>query len=196
MAENVTNKKSGLSVASMVLGIIGICFSFIPFVNVISIILGVLAFIFGLIGIITRKSLGQAIAGFILAIITIIIIVNVNKTATETINGVVDAFNGNTSQTTEGNKEEKGEDIQLTVGTYIVGEDVKAGKYDVQAIKGMGNFVVYGDGAIGGLKVNQVFSATEEQSYGMFGSTYNNLKLNNGDKIEINSNLEVKLIAK
>lgn len=197
MTENVANKKSGLSTASMVLGIIGICFSFIPFINVISFILGILAFIFGLIGIITKKGLGQAIAGFVLAILTIAIMFNVNKSATETLSDMVNTFNGDTSQTTEGNKEEeKGQDIELKAGTYIIGEDVKAGKYDVQATKGMGNFFVYGDGALGGIKVNQAFSATESQSQGLFGSTYSNLKLNNGDKIEINSNLVVKLIAK
>jgi len=169
MAEQVTNNQSGLSTASLVLGIIGICLSFIPFINFIAFILGILAFIFGLIGIITKKSLGQAIAGLVLGIISIVIMISVIGGTVNTINKAVDTFNSNTtSQTTIQNKEEeKGQDIELKAGTYIVGEDIKAGKYDVQAIKGMGNFIVYGKGSIGGLKVNQAFSATEQQSQGI-----------------------------
>lgn len=43
------NNKSGLSVAAMVLGIIGIALSFIPIINNAAFVLGILAFIFGLI---------------------------------------------------------------------------------------------------------------------------------------------------
>ena len=84
----------------------------------------------------------------------------------------------------------------MSAGTYTVGEDIQPGKYDVKAISGMGNFFVYGNGSKYNLKANQAFSSTESQSYGIFGSTYNNLQLNKGDVVETNSNLVVKLISK
>ena len=93
-------------------------------------------------------------------------------------------------------EENKGVDIELSPGKYIVGEDVVPGKYDVQAIKGMGNFFVYSKKVLGGLKVNQAFSENEDKSMGLFGSTYTNLNLEKGDTIETNQNLIVKLMAK
>ena len=42
-------KKSGLSTAGLVLGIIGICTSFMPIINNLSFVMGVLAIVFGVI---------------------------------------------------------------------------------------------------------------------------------------------------
>ena len=42
-------KKSGFGTASLVLGIIGVCTSFIPIVNNVSFILGLIGAIFGII---------------------------------------------------------------------------------------------------------------------------------------------------
>ena len=46
--EKIETKKSGFATAGLVLGIIGICLSFIPILNNASFFLGVLAVIFGL----------------------------------------------------------------------------------------------------------------------------------------------------
>ena len=48
-------KKTGFSVASMVLGIIGICLSFIPIVNNVSFILGVLSVIFAIVSLVKNS---------------------------------------------------------------------------------------------------------------------------------------------
>lgn len=83
----------------------------------------------------------------------------------------------------------KGEDIELTQGNYVVGEDVKPGKYDVIAINGTsGNINIEGGSWHGIL-------SDEKNDYG-WEKTYKNLTLKNGQVIEITNGLQVKLEAK
>lgn len=95
--ENVTSirivddKRSGLGTACMVLGIIAIIGSWIPFLNTFSIILalvglalGVPAFIIYLIK--KKGSLGKILSGLILCSITLIIAFSINNAAVDSIN--------------------------------------------------------------------------------------------------------------
>lgn len=92
----------------------------------------------------------------------------------------------NTTQTNENNS--KGEDISLTAGKYVVGTDIKAGKYDAIAEKNSGNFFVTGSNS-----VNEILSAKNDD----FGiPKYSNLYLKSGDEVEIKGSLTVKLQAK
>ena len=78
---------------------------------------------------------------------------------------------------------EPGTEYELGAGIYVVGEDIPAGKYDVQWISGTGNCFagemkeIFGD--------NPKFHIQEFQ----------NLLLQNGDEVEITLSLKVKLIA-
>lgn len=92
-----------------------------------------------------------------------------------------------TSNTTVEN-EQKGEDIVLTAGKYVVGTDIKAGKYDAIAQSGSGNF--FTDGST---DVNEILSA-ENDGFGI--PKYSNLVLKEGDTVEIRSSLSVQLQAK
>lgn len=83
----------------------------------------------------------------------------------------------------------KGEDIELTQGNYIVGEDVKPGRYDVIAINGTsGNINIEGG------SYHDILS-DKKNDYG-WEKTYKNLTLKNGQIIEITNGLQVKLEAK
>lgn len=64
-------RKSGFGTASLVLGVIAICFSFIPLISYISFVLGILAIIFAIISLSKKASKGLAVAGLILAIIAV-----------------------------------------------------------------------------------------------------------------------------
>lgn len=89
--ENI--KKSGFGTASLVLGIIAICFSFIPVVSYISFILGILAIIFAIVSLSKKASKGLAIAGLILAIVAVFIAYSMHKgleTAVNEINTAID----------------------------------------------------------------------------------------------------------
>lgn len=92
----------------------------------------------------------------------------------------------NTTQSNENNS--KGEDISLTAGKYVVGTDIKAGKYDAIAEKNSGNFFVNGSDS-----VNEILSA-ENDNFGI--PKYSNLYLKAGDEVEIKGSLAVKLQAK
>lgn len=93
-----------------------------------------------------------------------------------------------TTSSTMNNTSEKGEDITLTAGKYIVGTDIKAGKYDAIAQANSGNFFVNGS-----TSVNEILSAKND-SFGI--PQYSNLTLKQGDTVEIRSGLSVKLQAK
>lgn len=75
-------KNDGLSITSMILGIVGLVLTFVPGLNFIGILCGILAIIFGVISKNRIQSsdeelsgLGMAKAGLILGIITIAIFI-------------------------------------------------------------------------------------------------------------------------
>ncbi|MGG0655517.1 hypothetical protein [Rummeliibacillus pycnus] len=74
----------------------------------------------------------------------------------------------------------------LTAGKYKVGRDIDPGLYKATAISGQGNFVVSNDYD---LKVNEMFGVGDPEFY---NSKFNNLELEDGDTIDINSGLQIK----
>lgn len=122
--ESVAKKKSGFATAGLVLGIIGICTSFIPIINNLSFILGIIAIIFGVVSLIKKASKGMAIAGIIISILAIIITINAQKAAVDIIN---EAFNENpqttvttstnNAQTTSTNNSQ--ENVKVNVGEEV-----------------------------------------------------------------------------
>lgn len=86
--------------------------------------------------------------------------------------------------------EEKGKPIQLVQGMYIVGEDIEAGKYKITAVSGNGN--IQGSVASLGTKeysLNEILAVKGDPFYGDNMDTYNNLRLEDGDKFTINNGL-------
>lgn len=59
MGNHGETRKSGLGTVGLVLGIIGICTSFIPIINNLSFVMGVLAVIFGFIALVKQDSKGK-----------------------------------------------------------------------------------------------------------------------------------------
>lgn len=93
-----SGNKSGLATAGMVLGIIAIVGSWIPFLNVVSIVLGVLALIFSVIALVQKKSLGKAISGAVLGALSIIIAIAMIAAASKAIDDAVNSNNSNSSE--------------------------------------------------------------------------------------------------
>lgn len=88
-----TKRKSGFATASLVLGIIGICTSFIPIINNISAILGLMAIVFGIVSLLKKASKGVAIAGIIISILAIVITINSQKALSDSVNDAINTFN-------------------------------------------------------------------------------------------------------
>ncbi len=86
----------GFAITALVMGILAIINSFIPFLNVISYIFAILAVIFGIIGIVKKTGKGLAIAGLVLGILSLILATAINVGTSSAID---DAINGDSSNT-------------------------------------------------------------------------------------------------
>ena len=118
-------KKSGFSTAGLVLGIIGICTSFIPIINNISFILGILAVIFSIVALAKGASKGKIIASIILGILAIVITINSQKALSdslETLSKDLDKATGNSTEEILANN------VDVVLGDFEVIE----GKYTTE----------------------------------------------------------------
>ncbi|MGE5298983.1 MAG: hypothetical protein ACM3KF_03005 [Acidobacteriota bacterium] len=95
------NNKSGLATAGMILGIIAIVGSWIPFLNIGSIIMGVLAFVFGIIPLVKKKSIGKAVAGTVLGALSVIISIAMLVSASKAIDEALKPTTTSPSSSTE-----------------------------------------------------------------------------------------------
>lgn len=120
-------KKSGLCTAGLVLGIVGVCTSFIPIINNLSFILGILAVIFGFVSI-KKASRGKMIATVILGILAIIITLGVQKTASDTLDAVSDSLDTASGDNTE---EVLANDVEVSLGQF----EVIPGEYGLDETK-------------------------------------------------------------
>lgn len=117
--ENNANKKSGLATAGLVLGIVGICLSFIPILNNASFFLGILALIFGIISLVKKTSKGKAIAALILGILSIVITLSLQSSwsnALDDLSNDLDNISGD-------NTEEVLKYLDVNIGNFEVIED-------------------------------------------------------------------------
>ena len=117
-------KKSGLSVAGMVLGIVAICLCWIPILNYVSFILGILAVIFGIIGIVKKQNKGMAITGLVLGLISMYMIYSmywaVGKVVNDWNNSISDITGVSTSSSTKSDTTKT-----ISLGETITGKDVE-----------------------------------------------------------------------
>lgn len=120
--------KSGFGTASLVLGIIGICTSFIPIVNNLSFLLGLIGGIFAIVSLLKKASKGQAIAGIILCVLAIIIAINSQKALADGLNEVSSNLNKATGASTE---EILKNDVNVELGNF----EVTKGSYGITNTK-------------------------------------------------------------
>lgn len=110
-------KKSGFATAGLVLGIIGMCTSFIPIINNVSFVLGLMGMIFGIISLIKKASKGQAVAGVILCILAMVITINSQKALSDSFSEVSSNLDKATGNSTE---EVLANDIDAQLGDFEV----------------------------------------------------------------------------
>lgn len=114
--------KSGLSTASMVLGIIAICLSFIPVINNAAFIMGVLSIIFGIIVICKKQSKrSRAITGLILGILAIIITLSLQAQWGKALNDIGNDLENDLNNVSGDNTHKLlGKEVEVTFGTFKV----------------------------------------------------------------------------
>lgn len=125
-------RKSGFATASLVLGIIGLCTSFIPIVNNVSFILVLIAIVFAIVSLAKRASKGMAIAGIIISVITMILVVNSQQffadsidTAVNEMNDSIDTMSGaNTDEVLKNNVDVEIGDFSVDTDSYGMTETV------------------------------------------------------------------------
>lgn len=113
-------KKTGFSVAAMVLGIIGICLSFIPIVNNVSFILGVLSVIFAIISLVKKSGKAKAIVGLILGILSVVITLSLQNSWSKSLDDVGKDLDNMTGDNTE---EILKKDVDVNIGKLNVTTD-------------------------------------------------------------------------
>ncbi len=113
-------KKTGFSVASMVLGIIGICLSFIPIVNNASFILGVLSVIFAIVSLVKKSGKAKAIVGLILGILSVVITLSLQNSWSKSLDDVGKDLDNMTGDNTE---EILKKDVDVNIGKLNITTD-------------------------------------------------------------------------
>ncbi len=116
MANNGQTEKSGLCTAGLVLGIIGVCTSFVPIINNLSFIMGVLAVIFGLVSI-KKAGKGKMIATIVLGVLAIMITLNAQKTLSDSLDDISKDLDTATGKNTE---QVLGTSVDVVLGNFEV----------------------------------------------------------------------------
>ncbi len=127
MSEKVETKRSGLCTAGLVLGVLGLCTSFIPIINNLSFFLGVLAIIFGLLSIKKAKK-GKLVATMLIGILAIVITLSAQKSVSDSLNTLSDDLDKATGNSTE---EVLKNDVDVVLGDFEVIE----GEYGLNETK-------------------------------------------------------------
>lgn len=113
--KNLKERKSGFATAALVLGIIGICLSFIPILNNAAFFLGILAVIFAFFSFAKKASKGKAIAGLILGILSVVITLSLQSSWAESLDKVSDDLDNAVGNNTE---EILGNDVDVSIGNF------------------------------------------------------------------------------
>ena len=113
-------KRSGFATAGLVLGIIGVCTSFIPLINNLSFFLGIIGVVFAIISLAKKASKGKAIAALILSALAIIITLSAQQAAGEALNEVGQELDKATGASTE---EVLQNDVNVELGKFNVTTD-------------------------------------------------------------------------
>lgn len=117
-------QKQAFALVSLILGIIGLIFSFIPIINNLSAILGVVAVVFGIVALLTHNKKGLTIAGIVTGVLSIVITLvlqaawsNAFDQATSELDKTVNDASG------ENTEDLLGKEVDVQLGTFQADSD-------------------------------------------------------------------------
>lgn len=128
MANHSETNKSGFATAGLVLGIIGMCTSFIPIVNNLSFVIALIGISFGIVSLLKKASKGQAIAGNIICVLAIVITINSQQALSDSLETISNDLDKATGSSTE---EILKNDVDVILGNL----EVTKGQYGITDTK-------------------------------------------------------------
>lgn len=146
-----SQKRSGLVIAGLVLGIIGVLLSALPIINNFAALLGLLAVIFGVVGIVQsrkgRQGGGMAITSLILGVVTIAVVLISQQMYGQALDEAGKAVNESVDNATGKNTDRLLEsDVSVDIGAF----SAETGEFGIVTTK---------------LPVNVKNKANEKKSY-------------------------------
>jgi hypothetical protein len=135
----VEQNSKGLSTPALVLGIIGICISFVIGLNIMAVVLGILATVFGAISLAKKVETTKALTGLILGVLAIIITVtmwvltfiligNMIDKVTGEVNGLFEEYADVLDENEEQTTNTSGDRTKEILEKYL---DISATKFEV-----------------------------------------------------------------
>ena len=117
-------KKTGFATAGLVVGIVGVCLSFIPIVNNAAFVLGAVAIVLSIVAFIKKASIGKSVAAIILGVLAIIITIVMQNAFVKAVDDAVDNISSSLDNMTGENTEEITEKyLDVTFGKFEVKKD-------------------------------------------------------------------------
>lgn len=114
------SEKNSMPTVSLVLGIIAMSTSLIPFINNMSFILGIIGLIFGIIAIFKKTKKIKSIISIVLCILAIVITLNVQQSWSDSLNEVSSSLDDMTGENTNNIL---GSSVDVELGDFEVEKD-------------------------------------------------------------------------
>lgn len=116
-------KKSGFSTAALVLGIIGVCLSFIPIVNNAAFVLGVLSVIFAIVAFAKKAPAAKSVVAIVLGVCAVVITLVMQKAVLDSVDDAFGDISSSLDEMTGGSTEELLQNsVNVEIGNFTVEE--------------------------------------------------------------------------
>lgn len=112
----------GFAIVALIMGILAIVNSFIPFLNIVSYIFSILTIIFGIIGIVKKNGRVLAIIGLVLGGVALILATVINAGTASVINDELDNSAAPASNSTNTNTNTKQPKFSYTIDSQYLGD--------------------------------------------------------------------------
>ena len=112
-------QKQAFALVSLILGIIGLIFSFIPIINNLAAILGIVAVIFGIVAFVTHNKKGLTIAGIVTGVLSIGITLALQSAWSNALDKATSEIDKTMDDATGKNTDDLlGTDVDVQLGTF------------------------------------------------------------------------------
>ncbi len=117
-------QKQAFALVSLILGIIGLVFSFIPIINNLAAILGIVAVIFGIVALVTHNKKGLTIAGIVTGVFAIVITLVLQSAWSNALDQAKNEIDKTVDDATGENTDDLlGTDVDVQLGTFQAESD-------------------------------------------------------------------------